>query len=201
MQRVDWIWFTYCNWLTPGWNDFEFGKWNRSCGRNQESSQFAYFLKQMRCEQITWEVNPGNKPGEWESERKLKKAKRGGICGCADLTGKSTQTFYGMKNSRHLFKFLPRTSHLGNNSTSLCFGQLCFLDQGARSGREMLGAVACVEVVCRSSQEWLPRAAGAPTVSSMHCANPSLFSRGRETPRGSLTSSKKVLVCSTISLK
>lgn len=155
----------------------------------------------MRSEQITWEINPGNQPGKWASERELKKAKRGGICGCADLTGKSTQTFYGVKNSRHLFKFLPRTSHQGNNSTSLGLGQLCFLNQGARSGREKLGAVACVDVVCRSSQEWLPRAGGAPTVSSMHCADPSQVSQGRETPRGSLTSSKKVLVCSTISLK
>lgn len=129
-------------------------------------------------------------------ERELKKAKRGGICGCADLPDKSTQTFYGMKNSRHLFKFLPRTSHLGNNSMSLSLGQLCFLDQGARSGREMLGAVACVEVVCKTL-----RGGYQGLVGYQHCADPSLFSKGRETPRGPLSSSKKVLVCSTISLK
>lgn len=94
-----------------------------------------------------WANYLGDKPRKpvWEMRIRegTEESKERGICGCADLTGKSTQTFYGVKNSRHLFKFLPRTSHPGNNSTSLGLRQLCFLNQGARSGREKLGAVAC----------------------------------------------------------
>lgn len=112
-----------------------------------------------------------------------------------------TQTFCGIKNLRHLF----RASHLGNNSTSLCLGQVCFLGQGACSGRDVgrqqpvwklfADALGSGHKVLQWDTHSLLHAVPGPSSTS-----PLLPGKGGS-QRGSLTSSKNVLVCSTISLK